>query len=200
MLKYKCLLCAREWGDPQATGFDVSHGYCPACIRERYTERIQQAQLRAGYSDCFNRGYNDCSEASCCFRTACQDELVARWKKRLLAPVDATGMEALTSEVSEADKSLSKTAVESVILRFLSEIVQQPDWYEFDQVHRDIIQFIREQGLDVGPHNKKRLGKLMHRLDIVESKKRRMTQGSKIMLYFMRPEKIEQVAQNYRVR
>jgi hypothetical protein len=78
--------------------------------------------------------------------------------------------------------------------------VQKEDWYEFDHVHREIIQFIRDQGLDVGPLNKKRLGKLMHDLDIVENKERRMSQGSKIMLYFMRPEKIEQVAQNYRVR
>jgi hypothetical protein len=200
MLKYKCLLCGIEWGDPQATGFDVSHGYCPACIRNRYTERIRQAQLRAGYSDCFNRGHNDCSETSCCFRAACQDELVASWKERLLAPVGAAEMEASDPEMPDAGKSLNKTGVESIILRFLSEIVCKPDWYEFDQVHREIIQFIKEQGLDVGPLSKKRLGKLMHDLDIVENKERRMSQGSKIMLYFMRPEKIEQVAQNYRVR
>ena len=56
MLKYKCLLCGIEWGDSQATEADISHGYCPACIRTRYTQRIHDAQLRAGYSDCFNRG------------------------------------------------------------------------------------------------------------------------------------------------
>lgn len=107
MLKYKCLLCGIEWGDPEATSFDVSHGYCPACIRERYTERIHQAQLRAGCSDCFNRGHNDCPEASCCFRTACQDELVARWKRRLLVPVDAVEMEASASEVEEVGRAVS---------------------------------------------------------------------------------------------
>ncbi len=88
MLKYKCLMCGIEWGNPQATDADISHGYCPACIRKRYTERIHQAQQKAGYSDCFNRGHNDCSELSCCFRTACQEESVARWREKLLEPVD----------------------------------------------------------------------------------------------------------------
>ena len=37
MLKYKCLLCEIEWGDPRATESDISHGYCPTCIQERYT-------------------------------------------------------------------------------------------------------------------------------------------------------------------
>jgi hypothetical protein len=107
MLKYKCLLCGIEWGDPQATAFDVSHGYCPVCIRERYTQRIHQAQLRAGYTDCFNRGRSNCSETSCCFRTACQDDLVARWKKRLLAPVDCVKAEALAPQVEEVGRSVS---------------------------------------------------------------------------------------------
>ena len=88
MLKYKCLLCGIEWGDPQATEAEISHGYCPVCIRKRYTARIHQAQMRAGYSDCFNRGYNDCSEVSCCFRMACQDDSVVSWRKRLLESVD----------------------------------------------------------------------------------------------------------------
>ncbi len=90
MLKYQCLLCGREWGDRQATDADISHGYCPACIRKRYTQRIHQAQRKAGYSDCFNRGHDDCSEASCCFRTACQGDSVAQWEKRLLKPDDTS--------------------------------------------------------------------------------------------------------------
>lgn len=84
MLKYKCLLCGIEWGDPEATDADISHGYCPACIRTRYTERIHEAQVREGYSDCFNRGYNNCSEVGCCYRPACQDDSVASWRERLL--------------------------------------------------------------------------------------------------------------------
>jgi len=84
MLKYKCILCGIEWGDPQATESDISHGYCPTCIRKRYTQRIHRAQIRAGYSDCFNRGHNDCSEEQCCFRTACLDESVKTWRKAVI--------------------------------------------------------------------------------------------------------------------
>ena len=34
MLKYKCLMCGIEWGDPHATESDISHGYCPSCIQK----------------------------------------------------------------------------------------------------------------------------------------------------------------------
>jgi hypothetical protein len=84
MLKYKCLLCGVEWGDPTASELDVSHGYCPKCIRSRYTEKIHQAQLKAGYSDCFNRGYNNCTEGKCSFRAACQENLVADWNDKVI--------------------------------------------------------------------------------------------------------------------
>jgi hypothetical protein len=84
MLKYKCLLCGIEWGDPLATESDVSHGYCPSCIRKRYTNRIHRAQRNSGYSDCFNRGYNDCAEDRCCFRAACQDDLVRSWARAII--------------------------------------------------------------------------------------------------------------------
>ncbi len=84
MLKYKCLICGIEWGDRRATDADISHGYCPKCIRGRYTDRIHKAQLKEGYSDCFNRGHNDCSEAFCCFRAACQDASLTKWKKEVI--------------------------------------------------------------------------------------------------------------------
>jgi len=93
MLKYKCLLCGIEWGDPQATEAEISHGYCPLCIRKGFTERIQRAQVRAGHCECFNNGYNDCSEAECCFRPACQDDSVVNWTKRVLGSVDVQEMQ-----------------------------------------------------------------------------------------------------------
>jgi len=89
MLKYKCLLCGIEWGDPRATESQVSHGYCPSCIRKQYTHRIHRAQRAAGYSDCFNRGYNDCGEEHCCFRAACQDDLVRSWKNAIIQVTSA---------------------------------------------------------------------------------------------------------------
>lgn len=93
-MKFKCLLCGVEWGDRRATDSEISHGYCPPCIRKRYTERIHQAQLRAGYSDCFNRGHNDCSEQHCCFRSACQDDLVGSWKKDVIRRAEIADFEA----------------------------------------------------------------------------------------------------------
>lgn len=84
MLKYKCLLCGIEWGDPEASDLEISHGYCPICVRKCYTEKIRGAQLKSGYSDCFNRGHNNCSEEHCWFRAACIDELVERWKDKIV--------------------------------------------------------------------------------------------------------------------
>lgn len=84
MLKYKCLLCGIEWGDPEASDLDISHGYCPLCVRQCYTEKIRRAQLKSGYSDCFNRGHNNCSEEHCWFRLACLDHLVDDWKDKIV--------------------------------------------------------------------------------------------------------------------
>ncbi len=94
MLKYKCLLCGIEWGDAQAGESDISHGYCPTCLRQRYTSRIHRAQLQDGYSDCFNRGYNDCSEDQCCFRAACQDDSLRSWRKAIIQTTKPQEMEA----------------------------------------------------------------------------------------------------------
>jgi hypothetical protein len=99
MLKYKCLVCGIEWGDPQATESEISHGYCPICIRERYTERIHQAQVQAGYCACFNSGCNDCGEERCCFRAACQDELIASWKRAVIGRIEVTHRENLICDV-----------------------------------------------------------------------------------------------------
>jgi hypothetical protein len=52
----------------------------------------------------------------------------------------------------------------------------------------------------VGALSKDRLAKLIHDLDVVKEKDRRMSQGRKITVYLISPEKLQQVAQNYRVR
>ena len=90
MLKYRCLLCGIEWGDVHATDSDISHGYCLACIRARYTDRIRASQRRAGYSDCFNRGYSDCSEEACRFRQACHKDALGSWEKGCLKKRDSS--------------------------------------------------------------------------------------------------------------
>ena len=99
MLKYKCLLCEIEWGDPRATEFDISHGYCPTCIQKRYTNRIHKAQREAGTSECFNRGYNNCPEERCCFRSACQDDLIRNWRRAIIHGTGVAEPEGLFSDV-----------------------------------------------------------------------------------------------------
>jgi hypothetical protein len=96
--------------------------------------------------------------------------------------------------------ALNNTAVENVVLRYLSEHVKKPEWYEFDKIHQGIISFVKEQGINIGELTKNRLGKLMRDLDVIEAKERRIIQGNKILLYHIHPEKVRQVAQNYRVK
>ncbi|GEM_PF-1223673 len=95
MMKFKCLLWGVEWCDRQATDFDISHGYCPRCIRKCYTQRIHEAQVRAGYYDCFNRGYDDYREDHCCFRAACPDDLIGEWKKASIRTTEVADPEGL---------------------------------------------------------------------------------------------------------
>lgn len=102
MLKYKCLMCGIEWGDPLATEADISHGYCPKCIRDCYTDKIHRSQRQAGYSDCFNRGHDNCTEEECCFRAACQEDLIRDWKKEIIESNGDSELETLVCEVATA--------------------------------------------------------------------------------------------------
>ena len=97
-------------------------------------------------------------------------------------------------------EALNNSAVENVILRCLSELVCTEDWYELDLIHRHALDFIKQQGLNVGVLSKDRLGKLIHDLDLINNKDRRVVQGRKITVYLISPEKVKQVAINYRVQ
>ena len=48
--------------------------------------------------------------------------------------------------------------------------------------------------------SKDRLGKLIHDLDVINDKDRRVIQGRKITVYWITPEKVKHVAINYRVQ
>ncbi len=74
------------------------------------------------------------------------------------------------------------------------------DWYELDLIHRYALDFIKQQGLNVGMLSKDRLGKLIHDLDLINNKDRRVVQCRKITMYLISPEKVKQVAVNYRVQ
>ena len=62
------------------------------------------------------------------------------------------------------------------------------------------LDFIKQQGLNVGVLSKDRLGKLIHDLDLINDKDRRLVRGRKITVYLISPEKVKQVAVNYRVQ
>jgi hypothetical protein len=47
---------------------------------------------------------------------------------------------------------------------------------------------------------KDRLGKLIHDLDVIDAKDRKLSQGKKITVYRIHPEKVQQVSVNYRVK
>ncbi len=97
-------------------------------------------------------------------------------------------------------EALNNSAVENVILRCLTELVRGEDWYELDLIHRHAVDFIKQQGLNVGVLSKDRLGKLIRDLDVINDKDRRVVQGRKITVYLIAPEKVKQVATNYRVQ
>ena len=68
-------------GDSELTEFDISHW--DVHVYETHNTGTHRAQREAGYSDCFNRGYSDCAEEHCCFRAACQDDLIGSWKRAI---------------------------------------------------------------------------------------------------------------------
>jgi hypothetical protein len=62
------------------------------------------------------------------------------------------------------------------------------------------ISFVKEQGLNIGELTNNRLGKLMRDLDVIENKERKIIERYKILFYYLVPEKIKMVAENYRVK
>jgi hypothetical protein len=128
--------------------------------------------------------------------------------KPIMAIGEATGeselIQALIGFANEAyhvkTDALNDTSVENVILRCLLEIVRQEDWYEFEAIHHKVIEFIKENGLNVGQLSKNRLGTLLRNLHVVDQKERRKVNGIKTVFHFLRPETVKRVAENYRVR
>jgi hypothetical protein len=190
-------------------------------MRRSYNEQIKSSEVQLNTPEfeelrdalfliAMSYGNQICSAYEQIQRPADAEFDAREWNlfKPILAVGAGTGdsqiVQALTGFANQAysakTDALNNTAVENVILRCLSELVQKEDWYELDQIHRYALDFIKQLGLNVGALSKDRLGKLIHDLDVVESKDRRMIHSKKITVYLISPEKVQQVALNYRVR
>jgi hypothetical protein len=90
------------------------------------------------------------------------------------------------------------TAEENVLLRYLLELIIEDGWFRGDVIHEGFINFLKNNGLDVGRQiSKSRLGQLIRKLKIVTEDKR--SADRKTTNYLIRKEELQKVAQNYQV-
>jgi hypothetical protein len=83
-LKYKCLKCQKEWGDLNAGDDNISHGFCRRCLRELQKDTVRRRQRNEGYSPCYAKGYEDCSEECCAFWSNCLEENIKEWERHTI--------------------------------------------------------------------------------------------------------------------
>ena len=81
-LKYQCIHCKTQWGNLEAGDDNISHGICRRCLRELQKDKVWRRQEREGYSNCYARGHEDCTEFNCEFYGSCKDESIAEWEKK----------------------------------------------------------------------------------------------------------------------
>jgi hypothetical protein len=84
-LMFMCLECGVRWGNMQASEDHISHGFCKKCVREKVKPFVWRKQEREGYSSCFARGYEDCTEYMCAFRDNCMEACIHEWEVSNLA-------------------------------------------------------------------------------------------------------------------
>jgi hypothetical protein len=80
-LKYQCVHCHTQWGDLQAGDDNISHGVCRRCLRELQKDKVWRRQHREYVSDCYARGYDDCTEIKCAFWSSCLDKNIQKWEE-----------------------------------------------------------------------------------------------------------------------
>jgi hypothetical protein len=93
-LIYCCIRCGTTWtangDDPnylrdliELNKVDISHGYCPICLRGERLSGIRRSQRREGYPDCYLRR-DTCNELACCYRSSCDETEIEKWKGRII--------------------------------------------------------------------------------------------------------------------
>ena len=88
---HRCLKCGTIWskyGSNHINRENISDGWCPKCFRQEYADKVHARQLREGYSACFAKGFEDCSEMECAFRFACLEIIIDQWKEAILEEED----------------------------------------------------------------------------------------------------------------
>lgn len=90
-LTYRCIRCGSEWGDETSSEDNISHGYCRACLRDMQKELVRKKQIREGYSPCYARGYEDCTEERCAFWSSCTERAIKDWEEQVQKRAGATG-------------------------------------------------------------------------------------------------------------
>ena len=73
------------FGNPEAPADSYSDGLCKICYRARCADLIRRRQLKEGYSACFAKGYEDCTEEACSFFGSCLEKEVNKWKENILS-------------------------------------------------------------------------------------------------------------------
>ncbi len=81
----------------------------------------------------------------------------------------------------------------NVILGCLGELVEKDDWYELRNTYGQAFDFSEQQGPNVDALSKDRLRTLIHDLDVVDRKDRKIISGGKDTVYYVRQEKVSQV-------
>jgi hypothetical protein len=90
------------------------------------------------------------------------------------------------------------SAPENVLLQFLLEQVTKDDYYRSDDLHRDFIEFIKTNGIELNMAvTKSFMGSLMKKLGLVEGTKR--SSDRSCTLYHVKREVVDRVAKNYQV-
>ena len=96
-------------------------------------------------------------------------------------------------------KTYNETALENVALRVLLELVQDERYYSIEEIHERLINFMNEQGINLGPIYQDALGLLLHRLGVVADKTRKTIGGKRSTHYLMKAATVETVAKNRKV-
>ena len=63
---------------------NISHGYCPECLRGQSTFKIRRSQKKEGHAQCYLKSEDSCDQQKCCYRSSCLEEEVEKWKKKIV--------------------------------------------------------------------------------------------------------------------